>query len=167
MIWQISGGFTIYLSSSCVITIRISNSCKYTGVNREALHRLWKAIFFFTARHTRICISTMYKSRKNPGTMSSAWYAWMCNKIKGWYVSRKYITFCCFWHCYLCCALLTVQTATKLRWRGNHPCHGISCLHWYCCVDSLLHSFSSTVGVLPGSYHWNAFIHLAKSRIHQ
>ena len=29
-----------------------------------------------------------------------------------------------------------------------------------------MHSFSSTVGVLPGSYHWNAFIHLAESRIH-
>lgn len=91
---------------------------------------------FAEKQNAKIKIQHQVTQEPISGTMSCACYAWMCNKIKVWYVSRKNITFCCFWYCYLCCALLTVQTATKLRY---------SCVKIIACDMAISHVMASRV----------------------
>ena len=79
----------------------------------------------FTASHTRIRISTKVMQELVSGTTSHVHCIWTCNEIKGsydkslspWYqatcIPEQISLVCCRWHCYLCCTLVTIQTATN------------------------------------------------------
>ena len=108
------------------------------GVNGKALqlHSAYKGIFF-TASHVRIHISTIFHEKICISTTSHAKISiryckshklrLTCNKIEGSYdkiimtivpnyITKKISLVCCRWHCYSCCTLVTIQTATNSRY---------------------------------------------------
>ena len=95
-----------------------SNSRECMGVNGEALqlHSVYKKPYFLL-QVVRESVS---------GTASHAHCIWTCNEIEGSYDKiintivatklywKKISLVCCRWHCYSCCAIVTIQTATNL-----------------------------------------------------
>ena len=108
-----------------IVSNNMSRIYRYMGVNEKVLqlHAIYKKLFL---QVTRESVSVLQDTQKSvSGTASHARCIWTCNKIEGLYdktiiilstkLCRKKISLdCCHWHCYSCCALITIQTATNL-----------------------------------------------------
>ena len=101
-----------------------SNSRECMGVNGEVLrlYVVYKKPYFFTASHTRIRISTTRHARICISSTSHVRFriryckpCMLCLIVQWNQATPEKISLvCCRWHCYSCCTLITIQTATNL-----------------------------------------------------
>ena len=67
-------------------------------------------------------VTVLQVLRESVSATSHMCCVWTCNEIEGSYdyhnstklhLYQKKVLVCCHWHCYLCCALIAIQTATS------------------------------------------------------
>ena len=89
--------------------------------------------YIFATSHSRIRISTTSYARIHISYYNSRVLVWTCNEIEGSYdeiiitivpnyTVKKKSLICCRWHCYSCCALVTIRSSTALYYGDTHMC---------------------------------------------
>jgi len=111
-----------------------SNSCERMGVNGEALqmHTVYKnCICYCKSRENPY---QYYKSRKNLYQVLQV----VCCVCNGSYDKIIWKNIICCWHCYLCCALVTVQTVTNFQYSFVLWCYWI--IYYYLVLNQIIAS---------------------------